>query len=240
MPKLVWDEPGDRQYETGLRKGVLYPGEGYGIYLPGVPWNGLISVNEKSSGGTTTPVYSDNIKYLNLNVMEEFEATLEAFTYPDEFSDCDGSEEIYDGVSIKQQHRKPFGLSYVTTVGNDVSGLEYGYKIHILYGATAAPSERSYATINNDPDAITLSWDISCVPVVIQGLIPFSSIVIDSTRIIESKIKNLEDILYGTDSTYPRIPDVDEIFNIVTNNIKDNTNADLLDSNGSILIDNYK
>ena len=240
MPKLVWDEPGDRQYETGLRKGVLYPGEGYGIYLPGVPWNGLISVNEKSSGGTTTPVYSDNIKYLNLNVMEEFEATLEAFTYPDEFSNCDGSDEIYDGVSIKQQNRKPFGLSYVTTVGNDVSGLEHGYKIHILYGATAAPSERAYATINNDPDAITLSWDISCVPVAIQGLIPFSSIVIDSTRIIESKIKSLEDILYGTASTYPRIPDVDEIFNIVTNNIKDNTNADLLDSNGSILIDNYK
>ena len=214
MAKIVWDETGKRYYETGVKKGVLYPQNESGAYPKGVPWNGLTAVTESPSGAEATPLYADDIKYLNLLSAEEFGATVEAYTYPDEFAQCDGSAEIATGVMIGQQARKAFGLSYVTTVGNDVAGNDFGYKLHIIYGATAAPSEKGYATINDSPEAITFSWEISTTPVSVAGFKPTASVVIDSTKVDKAKLAELEAILYGSDgetSAEPRLPLPDEI-----------------------------
>jgi hypothetical protein len=211
MAKLVWDKTGERFYETGIKKGVLYPQGPEGTYPKGVAWNGLTAVTESPSGAEVTPLYADNIKYLNLISAEEFGATIEAYTYPDEFAQCDGSAEIATGVMIGQQSRKPFGLSYVTTLGNDVDGNDYGYKLHIIYGALAAPSEKGYATINDSPEAITFSWEVTTTPVSVTGFKPTASITIDSTKVDATKLEALEDILYGTANADPYLPLPDEI-----------------------------
>ena len=224
MSKLVWDKIGERFYETGVKKGVLYPQGPGGTYPKGVAWNGLISVTESPSGAEPTPIYADNIKYLNLMSAEEFGATIEAYTYPDEFAQCDGSAEVATGVMIGQQSRKPFGLSYVTTLGNDVDSDDYGYKIHIIYGALAAPSEKGYSTINDSPEAITFSWEITTTPVNVTGYKPTACITIDSTKVDPAKLAALEEILYGKDPTTsdgddgvdPRLPLPDEIITLMT------------------------
>lgn len=197
MPKLVWDKTGERFYETGVKQGVLYPQETGGTYPKGVAWNGLTGVTESPEGAEATPLYADDIKYLNLMSVEEFKATVEAYTYPDEFAECDGSKEIAKGVSVGQQKRKAFGMSYKTTLGNDSDNNNYGYKLHIIYGALAAPSEKEYATINDSPEAITFSWELSTTPVSVDKCDPTASITIDSTKADPDKLKALEDILYG-------------------------------------------
>lgn len=210
MAKLTWDDTGKRFYETGVKQGVLYPQAEGGTYPKGVAWNGLISVTESPSGAEPTPLYADDIKYLNLVSAEEYGATIEAYTYPDEFAECDGSAELVPGVTVGQQNRKTFGLSYKTTLGNDVAGNEYGYKLHLIYGAMAAPSEKGYATINDSPEAITFSWEVSTTPVSVTGLKPTASITIDSTKVDKSKLAKLEAILYGGESE-ARLPLPDEI-----------------------------
>lgn len=224
MSKIVWDKIGERFYETGVKKGVLYPQGAGGTYPKGVAWNGLISVTESPSGAEPTPMYADDIKYLTLMSAEEFGATIEAYTYPDEFAQCDGSAEIATGVMIGQQSRKPFGLSYVTTLGNDVDGNDYGYKLHIIYGALAAPSEKGYSTINDSPEAITFSWEISTTPVDVPNYKPTACITIDSTKADPDKLAALEEILYGKDPSVPdgndgkdpRLPLPDEIITLMT------------------------
>lgn len=211
MSKLVWDKTGERYYETGVNQGVLYPQAEGGTYPKGVAWNGLISVSESPSGAEPTPLYADNIKYLNLMSAEEFGATIEAYTYPDEFAQCDGSAEIAPGVMIGQQNRKVFGLSYKTVLGNDADGNDYGYKLHLIYGALAAPSEKGYSTINDSPEAITFSWEVTTTPVSVTGFKPTASISIDSTKVDATKLKALEDILYGTENADPYLPLPDEI-----------------------------
>lgn len=211
MARLVWDKTGERVYETGVRQAVLYPQETGGTYPLGVAWNGLTGVTESPSGAESTPIFADDIKYLSLMSAEEFGATIEAYTYPDEFAACDGSSDIATGVSIGQQKRKSFGLCYRTALGNDVDGEDYGYKLHIIYGAIAAPSEKGYATINNDPEAITFSWEISTTPVSMTGFKPTASITIDATKANATKLKALEDILYGSGSVRARLPLPDEI-----------------------------
>lgn len=194
---IVWDNLGERFYETGVDRGVLYP-QAAGKYPIGVAWNGLTAVTESPSGAEPTPLYADNIKYLNLMSVEEFGATIEAYTYPDEFEKCDGSSELTPGVTIGQQDRNSFGLSYRTVVGNDVDGNEYGYKLHLIYGAKAAPSDKGYATINDSPDAITFSWAVTTTPVNVEGHKPTASLVIDSTKVGVGKMEAIEAILYGT------------------------------------------
>lgn len=211
MSKLVWDQTGERFYETGVNQGVLYIRGEDGTYPSGVAWNGLISVTESPSGAEPTPIYADNIKYLNLMSAEEFGATIEAYTYPDEFAQCDGSAEIAPGVMIGQQNRKIFGLSYKTAFGNDVDGTDYGYKLHLIYGALAAPSEKDYSTINDNPEAITFSWEVTTTPVTVTGFKPTASISIDSTKVDATKLEALEDILYGTENADPYLPLPDEI-----------------------------
>ena len=223
MSKLVWDKTGERYYETGVKNGVLYPIQSDGTYSKGVAWNGLTAVTESPSGAENTPLYADDIKYLNLVSAEEFGATVEAYTYPDEFAECDGSASIADGVMIGQQARKIFGMSYKTTVGNDVDGNSHGYKLHLIYGATASPSEKAYATINDGPEAITFSWEIATTPVNVTGFKPTASLVIDSTKANPTKLASLEEILYGkdptseglTDGVDPRLPLPDEIATIM-------------------------
>ena len=223
MSKLVWDKTGERYYETGVKNGVLYPIQPDGTYSKGVAWNGLTAVTESPSGAENTPLYADDIKYLNLVSAEEFGATVEAYTYPDEFAECDGSASIADGVMIGQQARKIFGMSYKTTVGNDVDGNSHGYKLHLIYGATASPSEKAYATINDSPEAITFSWEIATTPVNVTGFKPTASLVIDSTKADPTKLASLEEILYGKDPTSeglsdgvePRLPLPDEIVTIM-------------------------
>lgn len=218
MSKLVWDQTGDRLYETGVNNAVLYP-QVAGAYPKGVAWNGITAVTESPSGAEANPLYADNIKYLNLISAEEFGATIEAYTYPDEFAKCDGSSEIATGVTIGQQARTPFGLSYKTVLGNDSEGQDYGYKIHIIYGATASPSEKAYSTINDSPEAITFSWEVTTTPVNVTGGKPTASITIDSTKVDADKLAALEDILYGknptteegSDGTEARLPLPDEI-----------------------------
>jgi hypothetical protein len=200
MSKLIWDQIGERFYETGVNQGVLYIRGEDGEYSNGVAWNGLISVTESPSGGEATPLYADNIKYLNLISTEEFSATIEAYTYPDEFAQCDGSAEIAPGVMIGQQNRKVFGLSYKTAFGNDVDGTDYGYKLHLIYGALASPSEKGYSTINDSPEAITFSWEITTTPVSVSGFKPTASVTIDSTKVDPDKLAALEVILYGKDA----------------------------------------
>lgn len=217
MSKLVWDQTGERFYETGVKQGVLYPQETGGTYPKGVAWNGLTAVTESPSGAEVTPIYADDIKYLNLVSAEEFGATIEAYTYPDEFAQCDGSAEIAVGVMIGQQSRKTFGLSYKTTLGNDTEGNDFGYKLHIIYGALAAPSEKGYATINDSPEAITFSWEVSTTPVSVSGFKPTASITIDSTKVDAAKLEALEAILYGGTDNEARLPLPDEIVTVMGN-----------------------
>lgn len=218
MSKLVWDKTGERYYETGVKNGVLYiPTEG--VYSKGVAWNGLTAVTESPSGAEATALYADDMKYLSLYSAEEFGATIEAYTYPDEFAQCDGSAELAKGVSIGQQTRKTFGLCYRTTVGNDTDGNDYGYKLHMIYGCMASPSEKAYATINDSPDAITFSWEVTTTPVSVAGFKPTASITIDSTKADPTKLAALEDILYGKDGepgSEARLPLPDEIKTLMT------------------------
>lgn len=194
---LSWDETGEKLYETGVDHGVLYP-MGQNGYGDGVAWNGLTTVTETPSGAEATKLYADNIKYLEIRSAEEFGGTIEAYTYPDEWAECDGSAALATGVYAGQQPRKVFGLCYRTVLGNDVDLDKHGYKLHIVYGCTASPSERSYATINDSPEAITFSWEFSSVPVPVTGHKPVSCIVIDSTKVDATKLATLESILYGT------------------------------------------
>lgn len=214
MAALVWDQIGERVYETGVDHGVLYLQDETGAYTEGYAWNGLTTVTESPSGAEATPLYADNIKYLNLISAEEFGATIEAFTYPDEFAVCDGSATPEVGVVVGQQGRKAFGLSYRTRVGNDIEGADLGYKLHLVYGATAAPSEKAYATINDSPEAITFSWEVSTVPVPVTDLKPTSVIVIDSTKVDAADLKTLEDMLYGAAATEPSLPLPDAVIAI--------------------------
>lgn len=211
MSKLVWDQTGERYYETGVKNGVLYPQETGGTYNKGVAWNGLTAVTESPSGAEATALYADDIKYLNLMSAEEFGATIEAYTYPDEFAECDGSAALAAGVMLGQQKRKAFGLCYRTALGNDIDGSDYGYKLHIIYGALASPSEKSYATINDSPEAITFSWEVTTTPVSVDGFKPTASITIDSTKADATKLAALEVILYGSDDIEARLPLPDEI-----------------------------
>lgn len=223
MAKIVWDKTGEHFYETGVKNCVLYiPTEG--VYSKGVAWNGITAITESPSGAEATALYADDTKYLNLYSVEEFGATIEAYTYPDEFAECDGSAELVAGVKIGQQARKPFGLCYRTTIGNDTDGNDHGYKLHIIYGAMASPSEKSYNTINDSPEAVTFSWELTTTPVNVAGAKPTASITIDSTKVDEQKLAALEEVLYGKDGTgsdhtgaaEPRLPLPDEIKTIMT------------------------
>ena len=216
MSKLVWDKTGERLYETGVKQGVLYPQAAGGTYPKGVAWNGLINVTESPSGAEATPLYADDIKYLNLISTEELGGTIEAYTYPDEFAECDGSASLTEGVYIGQQPRKTFGFCYRTTLGNDVSNNNYGYKLHLVYGALASPSEKAYATINDSPEAITFSWEFSTTPVNVTGFKPTASITIDSTKVNAEKLAALEVILYGDADNEARLPLPDEVAQIMT------------------------
>jgi hypothetical protein len=211
MSKLVWDQSGKRLYETGVDHGVLYPIQTGGVYSKGVAWNGLTAVTESPSGADVNDIYADNMKYLGLVGAEKFGATVEAYTYPDEFAECDGSVELVKGATIGQQNRKVFGMVYRTVIGNDVDGNEHGYKLHLIYGATAAPSEKAYNTINEDPEAITFSWELSTTPVNVTGHKPTASLIIDSTKADPTKLAELEKILFGDTETEPRLPLPDEI-----------------------------
>ena len=215
MSKLVWDQTGERLYETGVKYGVLYVQEG-AAYPKGVAWNGLTAVTESPSGAEATALYADDIKYLNLMSAEEFGATIEAYTYPDEFMACDGSASLSDGVYIGQQARKSFGLCYRTTIGNDVVNNDYGYKLHLIYGALASPSEKAYSTINDSPEAITFSWEVSTTPVNVTGHKPTACLTIDSTKVDPEKLAALEEILYGKEQAEPRLPLPDEVVQIMT------------------------
>lgn len=219
MPRVKWDEDGKRTYETGTDRGVVYPWDktlngGAGGYGEGFGWNGLTAVTVSPSGADETALYADNIKYLSLRAVEELGATIEAYGCPTEFEECDGTASIGKGVTIGQQTRKRFAFTFRTIIGNDTENNDHGYKIHILYGCTASPSEKSYATVNESPEAITFSWELSTVPVNVTGFKPTSYICIDSTKIAEAKLTALEDILYGTDpdaeaqtdGTKPRVP----------------------------------
>lgn len=222
--KIKWDAVGEHLFETGVKNGVLYRQNVSGVYDEGYAWNGLISISESPSGAEATPLYADDIKYLNLMSAEDFGATIEAYTYPDAFAECDGSASIAEGVTIGQQARKPFGLCYRTTIGNDTDGNDHGYKLHIIYGCLASPSERSYSTINDSPEAITFSWEIKTTPVAVTGAKPTACLTIDSTKVEPSKLSALEEILYGKDPTSegagdgvaPRLPLPDEIKTLLT------------------------
>ena len=211
MSKIVWDAIGEHTFETGVRNGVLYLKNTEGVYATGVAWNGLTSVSESPEGAEATDLYADDIKYLTLMSAENFKATIEAYTYPAEFEECDGSATIAKGVVIGQQSRKPFGLCYRTAIGNDTDGNEHGYKLHIVYGCQASPSEKQYSTINDSPEAITFSWEVNTTPVNVTGKKPTATLIIDSTKADKAKLTALEDILYGSESAEPRLPMPDEI-----------------------------
>lgn len=199
MARLVWDNAGERLFETGVKNGVLYVQDEDGTYMDGVVWNGLTAVTESPSGAEETPLYADDIKYVVFYSNEEFGATIEAYTYPEEFEQCDGSADLGAGVKVGQQARRSFGLVYKTSVGNDIQGQDFGYKIHIIYGAKAAPSEKAYATVNDSPEAITFSWEVSTVPVPVDGFKPTSTVVIDSTKCDPEILQVIEDKLFGND-----------------------------------------
>ena len=210
MAVLTWDQTGEKLYETGVQKGVLYPMDG-AVYGKGVAWNGLTAVNETPSGAESTKLYADDIKYLDIRSAEEFGATIEAYSSPEEFDACDGTASLADGVNIGQQNRKGFGFCYRSTIGNDTECNNYGYKLHIIYGLTASPSERSYSTVNDSPEAATLSWEVSSTPVNVAGFKPTSIITINSKKINPAALKEIEDALYGTESVEPKILLPDEI-----------------------------
>lgn len=216
MAVISWDNVGEKIWETGVDHGVIYTPTAHGVYGGGVPWNGLTSVNEKPTGAEANDQYADNIKYLTLYSAEDFEATIEAFTYPDEFAECDGVKFVAEGVGINQQARKPFGFSYRTLMGNDVKNQDFGYKIHIVYGCMVTPSEKNYETINDSPEAITFSWDLTTIPVPVPGMKPTAHISINSTTADAARIKDLEKILYGTEDQEPRLPTPEEIMAIFT------------------------
>lgn len=211
MSKLVWDNAGERLYETGVQKGVLYVQGDNGTYPKGVAWNGLSSVSENPSGAEATAIYADDIKYLNLMSAEEYGATIEAYMYPDEFAECDGSVAVTEGVYIGQQTRKAFGFCYRSTIGNDTKGNDYGYKLHLVYNALAAPSEKTYSSINDSPEVDPMSWEISTTPVPVTGHKPTATLTIDSTKVDAEKLAALEAILYGTDEVEARLPLPDEV-----------------------------
>lgn len=222
MPRIEWDQTGERRYETGVDHGVLYPVSNSGTYSTGVAWNGLTTVTESPSGAEASPQYADNIKYLNLVSAEEFGATIEAFMYPEEFGECDGTAAPLPGVAIGQQTRKKFGLSYRTKVGNDTVGQDYGYKIHLIWGALAAPSEKAYATVNDSPEPITFSWEVTTEPVAIGGdyaslkLKPTASMTLDSTVLTAAQMQAVEDVLYGAGSaSTARLPLPAEILSLL-------------------------
>ena len=216
MTALVWDQTGERLYETGVRKGVCYPQASNGTYPSGEAWNGLISVTESPTGGEPTALWADDIKYLNMLSTEELEGSIEAYTYPDGFKACNGEAELVTGVTVGQQARTPFGLCYRTVLGNDTQLEAHGYKLHIIYGATVQPSEKAYETINDSPDAITFSWDFSTTPVNVTGAKPTASLEIDSTKVDSEKLGVLEGVLYGTANSTARLPLPDEIKTIIT------------------------
>lgn len=220
MPKLVWDADAQRLYETGTSKGVLYPRDDEGKYPKGVAWNGLTGVTESPSGAEPTDLYADNMKYLTMRSAEDLGATLTAYTYPEEWNQCDGNAEVVDGMTIGQQSRRSFGLAYQTLVGNDVAGNDFGYKIHLLYGATASPSERAYQTVNDSPEAIEFSWELTTTPVAVEGFKPTALVTIDSTNFkteeAKARLQALEDVLYGTEDEDPRLPLPDEIKTILS------------------------
>lgn len=215
--RLVWDAVGERLFETGVKQCVLYPIDKIsGTYNKGVAWNGVTSVSESPSGAEATDLYADDAKYLSLLSAETFGCTVEAYTYPEEFEACDGTAQLTAGVTIGQQARSVFGLCYRTTVGNDVDGNDHGYKLHIIYGCKATPSEKSYSSINDSPEAITFSWTVNTTPVSVEGFKPTASLVIDSTKVDKSKLSKLEDVLYGSESADPRLPLPNEIVGILT------------------------
>lgn len=215
MPAIKWDQTGERLYETGVDHGVLYIPNTDSEYVGGVAWNGLTAVTESPSGAEPNPQYADNIKYLNLISVEEFGGTIEAFTYPEEFEQCDGTASLAPGVTIGQQNRKTFGLSYRTLVGNDVEATDHGYKIHLIYGALAAPSEKAYATVNDSPEAITFSWELTTTAVEVTGHKPTASLTVDSTKASADGMAALEAVLYGSDTEDARLPLPDEVLTLV-------------------------
>ena len=215
MSRLVWDQDGERTYETGVESGVLYPKSDDGTYPKGYAWNGLTGVSEAPSGAEETPIYADNIKYLSLTSVEEFGATITAYTYPAEFEQCDGSADIAPGVTVGQQDRIPFGLAYKTQIGNDTKGNNHGYKLHLVYGAKAKPSSKDYKSINGDPEAIELSWEISTTPIKVPGFKPTAILTIDSTKVNGTKLAKLEDILFGSETSDARLPLPAEIIEIM-------------------------
>lgn len=219
MAKLVWDEVGKRLYETGTKKGVLYPQDN-GTYPLGVAWNGLTGVSNEPDGGEANDIYADDIKYLSIRSTENFKATITAYTYPDEFAECDGSATLMPGVTIGQQPRKAFGFSYVSTVGNDTDFENYGYKIHLIWGATASPSSKDYQTINDSPEAIEFSWEIDTIPVNVTGHKPTAHMEIDSTKFTteeqKAKLTALEDALYGTENAAAHLPTPDQVLGILS------------------------
>lgn len=213
---IVWDKTGEHYYEMGVHKGVLYPQDANGTYSDGVPWNGLTSVSESPSGAEATDLWADNIKYAVLRSVETFGGTIEAYTYPPEFAECDGSAAVAEGVYVGQQPRKAFGLSYVTNVGNDTATeTDDGYKLHLVYGCTASPSEKQYSSINDSPEAITFSWEFQTVPVGVSGHKETATIVIDSLKANKDKLTALEEILYGKGETKPRLPLPDEVITLM-------------------------
>lgn len=220
MAKLVWDAVGEHLYETGVRNGVLYPyvtgqtAQTSG-YLHGVAWNGLTGITESPSGADETKLWADDIKYLSLRAAEEFGGTIEAYTYPDEWAECDGSAIPVTGVTIGQQNRKTFGLCYRTTLGNDTELNDHGYKLHLIYGASASPSQRAYQTINDSPEAITFSWEFSTTPVPVTDFKPTACLIIDSTKVDSTKLNTLLDALYGTDNADPYLPLPDDVIGML-------------------------
>jgi hypothetical protein len=219
MTRLTWDNIGEKIFEAGVEQGVLYKQNAQGVYNTGFAWNGLSAVNESPSGAEANKQYANNKVYANITSAEEFSGSLEAFTYPAAFAECDGYAELTPGVSIGQQRRVPFGLSYKTKIGNDLAELDFGYKLHLIYGAKAAPSERNYTTINESPEAMALSWELTTEPVAVAGKRPTATLVIDSTKVSAAKLADLENVLYGTAGTDPRLPLPDEVATIIGTNL---------------------
>ncbi len=213
--RIEWDKVGERLYETGVDRGVIYPQEADGTYPNGAAWNGLTEVSEKPSGAEPTPLYANNKKYLELLSAEDFAGSIGAYMYPDEFGECNGMKEVAPGVFVTQQSRKPFGFTYRNFIGNDTEKTKHGYKLHVVYGATTRPSEKTNSTVNKDPEASTMSWEFTTTPVECEGIDPTAHLIIDSTKTTAEKMKAIEDILYGTNDEDARLPLISEIINIL-------------------------